>query len=91
MGRPKRSEAEATRVGEVIRARMSAQELTVSELARRAGFDVSQMHKIAHGKCGTDLQGYIAIAGALGWSPAEFFARVVRRSARSSTREFPNR
>lgn len=91
MGRPKRNSTEAKRVGQVIRDRLADLEITTSELARRSGFDVSQMHKIANGKCGTDFAGYVAIAGALGWTPAEFLGRVfpdvVRRAPRGTSRQ----
>ena len=84
MGRPTRNKSEARRVAEAIRIRREALDITTSELARRDGFDVSQMRKIERGECGTDLTGYVAIAGALGWTPAEFLGRVfpiARRAA----------
>lgn len=53
-------------IGPAIREARLSRNLTLQKLAKRARIDFSQLAKIERGECGTSLDGYAAIARALG-------------------------
>lgn len=71
-------------IGQVLRARRNAQGLTLQQVSDVAGIDMSQLSKVERGTCRTNVDTYIRIAAALGWSGVEFWrhaAKVARPAA----------
>ncbi len=56
--------------------------MTLGDLGRAAGIDVSQLSKVERGICRTSVNAYDRIAGALAWTPAAMWrAATARRAA----------
>lgn len=66
-----------------IHSRRIATGKKLTEVARGAGIDVSQLRRIELGKSRTTIAGYEQIAIALGWNPAAMWRSVTapRRAA----------
>lgn len=68
----------ATAPGAAIRTRRKALKMTLGQLSRASGVDVSQLSKLERGLCGTGVDTFDRIATSLGWTPAEFWRHATR-------------
>jgi transcriptional regulator with XRE-family HTH domain len=68
-------------LGAAIRARRRARNMTLAELGRAAGIDVSQLSKIERGRSRTSVDAYDRIAAALEWAPASMWRSATTRHA----------
>lgn len=59
------------RIGAVVEARRVMRGLTPSELARAAGVDDRQMHRVLRGESGLSIYALARVARVLGWTLGE--------------------